>query len=75
MTAADQYKPDDPTKDQFLMGTYECVDEFAEGSPFKAEEKYEGAPIYRVKADCDKFYKHCPPYKSGKALSCVVCSK
>ena len=75
MTAADQFTPDDPIEDRWFKGTYECVDEFAEGSPYKAPGPYEGAPIYTVKADCDKFYMHCPPYKSGKALSCVVYSK
>lgn len=75
MTAADQHSLNDPVKDKWFKGTYECIDELAEGAPFKPVGTFEGAPIYTVKADCDKFYQHCPPYQSGKAISCVVCSK
>ena len=75
MTAADRLTPDDLLEDIYFKGTYECVDESAEGLPWKGQDIYEAAPIYTVRADCDTFYKHCPPYNNQKAISCVVCSK
>lgn len=75
MTAADRFSDTEPIKDKHYKGTYECIDEDAEGAPFKSPGSFIGTPIYTVKVDCNQFYQNCPPYKSGKALSCVVCSK
>ena len=52
---------------------FTCVDHFAEAVPGMAIDT-NGALFYYFGIDCHSL-GHCPPYQSGKALSCVVCSK
>ena len=49
-----------------------CIDKDQKSLPGSAGNQ-NGALLYHVRATCTGI--HCPPYDSGKALTCVVCSK
>ena len=51
---------------------YVCIDKDQKSRPGGASS-HDGALLYHVRATCTGI--HCPPYDSGKALTCVMCSK
>lgn len=60
----------------FYKTSYICVDQAAESLTSQTGDG-SGSPIYLARAQCTGAgaLGSCPPYKSGKALSCVVCTK
>ena len=53
---------------------YSCVDVAAEALPGSAGNT-NGALFYHVMTNCGADGLTCPPYESGRALSCAVCTK
>lgn len=68
-------KGDDFFKDWYATD-YVCVDSKLESLTSEAHPN-QGSFIYPVNAACSGrgALHNCPPYKTGTALSCVVCSK
>jgi len=58
------------------QSTYECVDQHPEYISGHAGDS-NGALFYFVSPDCSSAgtVGHCPPYNTGKQLTCVVCTK
>ena len=58
------------------QSTYECVDQHPEYITGHHADT-NGALFYFVSPDCSgtATVGHCPPYNSGKQLTCVVCTK
>ena len=49
-----------------------CIDKVQKSRPGSFGDQ-NGALLYHVRATCTGI--HCPPYDSGKSLTCVMCSK
>ena len=82
MSMADTHTTDAAGQSRFVKGeyfstSYVCVDQKAESLTSKPSADWSGSPIYLSRAQCTGAgaLGSCPPYKAGKALSCVVCTK
>ncbi|XP_062577213.1 uncharacterized protein LOC134239073 [Saccostrea cucullata] len=54
--------------------TYSCFDEQSQSLDGGSENK-DGYLFYPVESRCHRGSLRCPPYKEGRELTCVVCSK
>ena len=82
MSMADTHTTDAAGQSRFVKGeyfstSYVCVDQKAESLTSKPSADWRGSPIYLSRAQCTGAgaLESCPPYRAGKALSCVVCTK
>ncbi|XP_062605668.1 uncharacterized protein LOC134267481 [Saccostrea cucullata] len=60
--------------DHRAASTYSCFDEQSQPLDGGSENK-DGYLFYPVESRCNHGSLRCPPYKEGRELSCVVCSK
>ena len=62
--------------EDYYKTSHICADQAAESLTSQPGD-WSGSPIYLARAQCTGAgaLGSCQPYKSGKALSCVVCTK
>ena len=77
VSAAEHFDSNTFVKDVYHSTTYECIDVKAESLTGKQQINFSGMSVFPVRAQClyPGAVNGCPPYQTGKALSCVVCSK
>ena len=77
MSMVDTHTDGTFVKGEYFSTSYVCVDQKAESLTSKPNTDWSGSPLYLSRAQCTGAgaLGSCPPYKSGKALSCVVCTK
>ena len=62
---------------EYFSTSYVCVDQKVESLTSKPSADWSGSQIYLSRVQCTGAgaLGNCQPYKAGKALSCVVCTK